>query len=308
MTTPIPLIMDVDTGIDDALALALAVRSPAVELVGVSTVAGNVGIELTTENTLRVLDLLDAGDVPVYRGFSRPLARPLTEARDVHGAGGLGGYELPETRRRAERAPATTLLIDTIMASPGRHTLVCTGPLTNLAAAIALEPALPRALKHVVVMGGSLGRGNVTPYAEFNAYVDPEAAAQVYAACNVTMVGLDVTQRTVLTRATWDRLDARGGVAERLVRGVTARGFLERGLAAVPLHDPLAVALAIDPELCSLRRGTVQVETVTAWRAGQTTLRQEDGGPHAVAVGVDVARFAALFHTVLGLPNAKEGR
>lgn len=303
MTARISLILDVDTGIDDALALALAVGSDEVDLIGVSTVAGNVGIERTTENTLRVLDALGAGRVPVYRGFSRPLARSLTEARDVHGAAGLGGYSLPPAERHAESTSAVQFLIDAIMEAPGTRTLVCTGPLTNLAAAIALKPELPGATRQLVLMGGALGRGNATPYAEFNIHADPEAAAQVFGACQLTMVGLHVTRRATLSRAAWERLNAEGSDAERLVRGVTARSFVERGLAAVPLHDPLALALALDPRLCTTRHGAVSVETATAWRAGQTRLVDGEGGPHAVAVDVDAPAFLLRFARDLGLPD-----
>lgn len=301
MNARIHLILDVDTGVDDALALALAVGSADADLIGVSTVAGNVGVERTTENTLRVLAALGAGHVPVYRGFSRPLARDLVEARDVHGAAGIGGYALPPAKRRAERTSAVQFLIDALMEAPGARTLVCTGPLTNLAAAIALEPRLPSAIRRLVLMGGALGRGNVTPYAEFNIHADPEAAAQVLSACQLTMVGLDVTQRTTLSRVAWERLNAVGSATERLVRGVTARSFVERGLAAVPLHDPLALALALDPRLCATRQGTVSVETTTAWRAGETRLVDEGGGPHAVAVDVNVQGFLRHFARALGL-------
>lgn len=299
------LILDVDTGIDDALAIALAVRWPAVILAGITTVAGNVGIEHTTENTLRVLGTLGAHDIPVYRGFSRPLARELLEARDVHGTSGLGGYELPPVARRAEPMSAIDFLIGRIMDAPGTYTLVCTGPLTNLAAAIAVEPRVASALRRLVLMGGTLGRGNVTPYAEFNMHVDPDAAHQVFRSCEATMVGLDVTHRTTLSRVAWQRLNPRGSATERLVHGVTARSFQERGLSAVPLHDPLALAVAIDPGLCTFRRGTVTVETATAWRVGQTILSDAQDGPHTVTTDVDPSRFLERFSTQLGLPDLR---
>lgn len=305
MPDRLPLLLDVDTGVDDALALALAVRAPNVELLGVTTVAGNVTLDHTTENTLRVLDALGAGDVPVHRGFSRPLARPLLEARNVHGEEGLGGYALPPASRGPERPSAPDFLIERILAMPGEVTLVCTGPLTNLAAAIALEPALPDALRRLVIMGGALGRGNVTPYAEFNIYVDPEAAAQVFAACRLTMVGLDVTQRTSLTRAAWERLDSGGDVVERLARGVTAQTFLERGRDEFYLHDPLAVGVALDPTLCAVKTGVIEVETATAWRAGKTSLIEQVDGPHAACVDVDAPRFLRLFGELLGLPTPR---
>lgn len=303
MAEPLRAILDVDTGIDDALALALAVRSPEVDLVAVTTVAGNVALAHTAENTLRVLAALGAGDVPVHRGCSRPLVRALEDARDVHGDTGLGGYELPATARGGAKPSAPEFLIERIMANPGEITLVCTGPLTNLAVALSLEPGLPSAVRRLVLMGGSLGRGNVTPYAEFNIYGDPEAAAQVFAAFPLTMVGLDVTHQTLLTRAAWERLAALDSPTARLVYGVCGHTFTARGKETFPLHDPLALGVALDPTLCEVRRGTVHVETATAWCAGDTALTEQEDGPHAVAVGVDAARFLRLFAETLGLPD-----
>jgi inosine-uridine nucleoside N-ribohydrolase len=296
-------ILDVDTGVDDALALALAVRSPQVELLAVTTVAGNVPLPATTENTRRVLAHLDAARVPVHRGFSRPLARPLTIASHVHGETGLGDLELPPSPGETSKPSAPEFLVERITAAPGEITLICTGPLTNLAAAIALEPSLPAALRRLVLMGGSLGRGNVTPYAEFNIYVDPEAAAQVFAACPLTMVGLDVTERTLLTRAAWERLAGVDSPTGRLVHGVAGQGFREKGWEGMELHDPLAVGVALEPTLCTIRRGRLKVETATAWCAGQTTFAEDLEGPHEVCVEVDAPRFLRLFADTLDLPD-----
>ena len=303
MAEPVRMILDVDTGTDDALALALAVRSPGVELVGVTTVAGNVPLPRTTENTLRVLAHLGGGAVPVHRGLSRPLARELVTAAEFQGVDGLGGLALPPSGATIARPSAPEYLVETIMGAPGEITLVCVGPLTNLAAAIALEPELPSALGRLVLMGGALERGNVTYYAEFNIYVDPEAAAQVFAACPLTMVGLDVTQRASLTPATVKPLANLESPTARLVHGVTARTFGERGKGEYHLHDPLAVAVALDPTLCQTKRGTVKVETATAWCAGRTTLDEADDGPHEVCVEVDTQRFLRLFAETLDLPS-----
>lgn len=301
---PVRTILDVDTGTDDAVALALALRSPAIDLVAVTTVAGNVALSFTTENTRRVLAFLGAEAVAVHRGFSRPLARPLFEARHVHGERGLGGLDLPApTDGPALRKPsAPEALIDRVMAAPGEIALICVGPLTNLAAAIALEPALPGALRRLVIMGGALDRGNVTPYAEFNIYVDPEAAAQVFATCRLTMVGLDATRRATLTRGAWRRLAASAGPEGRLVHGVNAARFGEPDCDEVTLHDPLAVAVAIDPSLCATKRGTLAVETATAWSAGQVSLAESPDGPHEACVAVDAPRFLDLLARTLGLP------
>lgn len=304
MSEPLRVILDVDTGIDDAMALALAARSPAIELLAVTTVAGNVPLAETTENTRRVLTHLGAA-VPVHRGLSRPLVRPPLHARHVHGAGGLGNLALPDPARPLAKPSAPEFLVESALAAPGEITAICVGPLTNLAVAIALEPALPAALRRLVIMGGALGRGNVTPDAEFNIHVDPDAAAQVFAACRLTMVGLDVTERTTLTRAAWARLAPLDSPAARLVHGVSAHRFAEQGLSEEHLHDPLAVGVAIDPSLCRTRRGTLAVETAGP-RAGRTTLREAPNGPHEACVAVDAPRFLDLFARALGLPDLRE--
>ena len=210
MTEQVPVILDVYTGTDDALALGYAVASPRIELVAVTTVAGNVGVEKTTANTLAVLDWLGAGDVPVHRGASRPLVRPHRDAVYFHDEGGLGGAQLPPSIRSvgADRGPAA--LIRLARLRPREVTLVTLGPLTNLAIALNVEPNLPELLKSVVVMGGAYSvPGNTTPAAEFNILVDPEAAEQVFTARfpNLTTVGLDVTERVALTRDDWDAVD-----------------------------------------------------------------------------------------------------
>jgi inosine-uridine nucleoside N-ribohydrolase len=305
---PLRVILDVDTGVDDAMALALAVRLPGVELVAVTTVAGNVGIEHTTRNTRRVLAHLGAGQVPIHRGLSRPLAGNAIDARHVHGDSGLGDLELPEPAGAStlRRPFAPEALVDMISAEPGAITLVCTGPLTNLAGAIALDPELPGRIGRLVVMGGSLGRGNVTPYAEFNIAADPEAAAQVFAACSLEMVGLDVTHQVNFTYAGWERLTGVDRPEAILVHGASAQYFGrggDEGQRVVHLHDPLAVGVALDPTLCTMKRGTVKVETATAWCAGRTTLDERADGPHAVCVEVDAPRFLRLFADTLGLPE-----
>lgn len=304
MAGPLRVILDVDTGIDDALALALATHLPALELVAVTTVAGNVGIANTTANTRRVLAYFGAGAVPIHRGYTRPLAGGTISATHIHGESGLGGLVLPEPEHDPERRPfAPEALIELISAAPRAITLVCTGPLTNLAAAIALEPQLPDRIGRLVVMGGALERGNITPYAEFNIAADPEAAAQVFAACALTMVGLDVTMQTRIARNGWRALAGMDGPEATLIRESTAHFFAAGGSDAMHLHDPLALDVAYDPTLCTTKRGTVKVETVTAWCAGRTTLTEAADGPHEVCVGVDAPRFLQLLGGALGLPQ-----
>jgi purine nucleosidase len=303
------LVLDVDTGVDDALALALAVGHPDIELEAVVTVAGNVGLELTTRNTLRVLDWLGATDVPVAAGAEGPIEGPAREADHWHGVDGLGGATLPESARAAV-GDGVGYLIERVLAEPGELTVVCVGPLTNLALAIGRDPKVVDAVKEVVLMGGAARPpGNVTPVAEFNIYADPRAAEIVFRQeWRLTMVGLDVTNRVQLTRR--DR-DAMAGVAtaeSSLVREVTRLHFDDRGLEAVALHDPLAVAVALDPSLVSVVETEVVVETQGEHTTGQTVVdlrhRRAPKAPKRVCMDVDVERARAMFFDALRLSSA----
>ncbi len=304
MTVRVPLLLDVDTGIDDALALALAVRSPGAEVVAVTTLAGNVGVDRTTANTLTVLDWLGADDVPVHRGASRPLVRPHRDAAYLHDVDGLGNARLPRRRRSAgaDRGPAA--IIRHAAARPGELTLVCVGPLTNLAIALNVEPRLPDLLPHVVVMGGAYDTpGNVTPAAEFNVFADPEAAAQVFATdfSRLTVLGLEVTHQTALPRAAWEAADRAAGTeaASRLVVEVCRQAFLQRGLDRFYLHDPLAVAVALDPTLVVTEDARIEVDLGEAKRGATHVV---GSGGVRLARAVDAGRFLSGFASALGLP------
>jgi inosine-uridine nucleoside N-ribohydrolase len=304
------MIMDVDTGVDDALALALAVRHPDVSLEAVLTVAGNVGLELTTRNTLRVLDWLGATDVPVAAGADRPLAGPLIDAGHWHGVDGLGGATVPESTRQA-RDDGVGYLIERVQAEPGAFTLVCVGPLTNIALALGRWPDLARSVRAVVLMGGAARLpGNVTPVAEFNIYADPEAAAIVFdQPWPLTMVGLDVTNQVHLTRADCDALapDKNTSREAVLVREVTRHLFDVRHEDAIALHDPLAVGVACQPDLVTTLERQVHVETRGEHTRGQTVVdlrryaHSASSTQTRVCTDVDVARFKAMFLTTLGL-------
>ncbi len=309
MTEQVPVILDVDTGTDDALALGYAVASPRIELVAVTTVAGNVGVEKTTANTLAVLDWLGAGDVPVHRGASRPLVRPHRDAVYFHDEGGLGGAQLPPSTRSvgADRGPAA--LIRLARLRPRELTLVTLGPLTNLAIALNVEPNLPELLKSVVVMGGAYSvPGNTTPAAEFNILVDPEAAEQVFTARfpNLTTVGLDVTERVALTRDDWDAVNAASTIPPpaTLLREVGKFAFSRLGREQFSLHDPLSVAVAIDPTLIDVRELAVAIDFVEPER-GRT--RIVGPGSVRVATSVDAQRALEEFRRTVGLPTARHG-
>jgi purine nucleosidase len=302
----IPLVLDVDTGTDDALALAYAIASPEIELVAITTVAGNVDVEKTTANTLSVLDWLGAGDVSVHRGASRPLVRPHRDAIYFHDEGGLGGARLPTSTRSIgpDRGPAA--LIRLARQRPGELTLVALGPLTNLAIALNVEPRLPELLKSVVIMGGAYSvPGNTTPTAEFNILVDPEAANQVFAASfpTLTAVGLDVTEQVALTRDDWNAVNTGSSLPRTatLLREVGGSAFSKLGRDQFALHDPLSVAVAIDPSLIVVRELAIAVDTVEP-ELGRTRIT----GPGAVRVAASVDSMRALeeFRRTVGLPLA----
>jgi len=311
MMEPIRVVLDVDTGVDDAMAIALAVAAPTVDLVGVTTVAGNVEIEHTTANTLRVLDFVGAAHVPVYRGMTRPLDRPLRTAAWVHGTDGLGGADIAPSARAPEATSAPQFLADVARANPGALTFVFVGPLTNLAVALALEPELPRLVQRLVIMGGAFRvPGNTTPTAEFNIYADPQAAAQVVAAgFEATWVGLDVTMQTQLDRAQWENLGEATVPNRALVRMMGARMFSLPDRLGIALHDPLAMAVAIDPSLVEAPEERVIIDATHGPCEGTTVLLRANrhdepigaGSATRVAHTVDADRFGAFFADTLGL-------
>jgi len=310
MRAPLRMILDVDTGIDDALALAVAVRHRAVKLEAVLSVAGNVGLDLTTRNTLTVLDVLGAAGGPVAAGAGGPLRGAVREASHWHGADGLGGAALPRSRRTA-LDDGVGYLIERVLAEPGQLTVVCVAPLTNLALAVQRAPELVSAVREVVLMGGAArAPGNSTPVAEFNIYADPEAADVVFRQrWPLTMVGLDVTNRVLFTRHDRDALAGARSSEGLLLSEVTRRHFDDLGVEAIALHDPLAVAVALEPDLATMVETEAVVETRGEHTRGQTVVdlrshRQTSmlpGPTRRVCVDVDVARAREFFFTTLGL-------
>ena len=294
------IILDCDPGIDDALAIAFAHGHPGLELVGITTVAGNVGLAKTTANALAVCEFIGAPGTPVTAGCDGPLVRPTIDAREVHGDSGLGGATLPPPMAGPGPGHAIDYIIDTVRAAPGEITLVATGPLTNIALAVRREPRLTDWVRDFVIMGGSANRGNVTPAAEYNIWADPEAAAAVFrAGWTVTMLGLDVTLRTSATAAVRQRMRDLGPLGTELLLPALEQYRSVREPAGPPVHDVCAVAWVAEPELFGLVPARVQVETAGPLTAGMTVTDfevsggagQASGGNAMVAMDIDVDRF-----------------
>lgn len=301
-----PVFVDVDTGLDDALALALLSRLPDVAIIGVGTVAGNVPVGFSTENTLRVLSWCGAEQIPVYRGASKPLVAPYQDAAHVHGGDGLGGAMLPPSSRNIADFSAPEALVRAAHEFTGELVLVTLGPLTNIAIALSLFPELSEYVRRISVMGGAYDvPGNVTPAAEFNIYVDPDAANQVFAAPwrEIVAVGLDVTHQTILPRRGWEEAERAPEATAQLARKLLARTFVDRDMTGFYLHDPLAAAVALDGALVTCESRAVSVVTDGDER-GRT--KSSAGGNIAVATKVDAARFVRLFEEKLGLPHAAD--
>ena len=291
------IILDCDPGIDDALAIAFAHGHPGIDLVGVTTVAGNVGLAKTTANALAVCEFIGAAGTPVTAGCAGPLLRPALDARQVHGDSGLGGATLPPPAGSPAAGHAVDYIIDAVGAAPGEITLVATGPLTNIALAVRREPRLADWVREFVIMGGSAGRGNVTPAAEYNIWADPEAAAVVFrAGWTVTMLGLDVTLRTGATAAVLQQMSELGPLGTELLRPALEqyRSVSEPG--GPPVHDVCAVAWVAQPELFGLVPARVQVELAGHLTAGMTVTDfdipgEVESGNALVAMRIDVDKF-----------------
>ena len=316
MADAIPLILDVDTGIDDAFGLLYALAQPSIRLLGVASVAGNVDLAKATRNTRAVLALAGRADVPVWPGCAAPLLHAPEDASEIHGATGLGYAVLPEPPVEAAPTHAIDAILTAAREHAGELVLVATGPLTNIAAALLRDPGLPRRLKRFVLMGGAFREaGNVTPVAEFNIWHDPEAARIVFRAFGVegaaplVAVGLDVTRKTLLVEADLATLAQRCAGLRRapaLLRflGDSARYYFELmekryGARRFVMHDPLAIAAAIDPTFIVTTAAAVDVEisgeltrgmTVADWRGVWKR------APNAeVATEVEAPRFIAAF-------------
>ena len=272
---PFRVIIDTDPGIDDALALLLAMRSPELKIEGITAVAGNVPLDLTLPNALRMVEIAGRDDIPVAAGAKGPLLRRLVTATYAHGENGLGGAVFPEPKRKPVSEPAAEFIRQTVRKYPGEVTLLTIGPLTNVAAALNSDPELARIVRALVMMGGSLSGGNITPAAEFNVYVDPEAARIMFqSGIPITMVGLDVTRKTSLTDEHVRVLEAAQNPMSQAAATIASNAInhnRERGFLVGPnMHDSLAVAGFLDPSILQFQDYYVDVETAGELTAGET--------------------------------------
>jgi len=299
------VILDMDPGIDDALALILALCSPEIQVLGVTTVAGNVPVEITSANARRVLEYLDVWDIPVVMGAAKPLKYPLVHAANYHGPDGLGQSDLPSPRLPLHPAEAWDFLAQLVSDAPGDITLVATGPLTNVARAFQDHPELSRCLTRLVVMGGAYGltpygKGNRTPFAEFNIWQDPEAAHIVFSSgVDIFAVGLDVSvdPETCLSSQHLERIKTGGTPAAHLTAQLVEYGAKREGCCE--MHDPLALSALLDPSLFDFISAPVEVVTGNGWDRGITRVLPLEKASEMplihVAAGVDGPRFLELF-------------
>ena len=321
---PRRIIIDTDPGIDDAMAIFLALRSAELKVEAITPVCGNVPLDLTLPNALRLVEIADRTDVPVAAGASHPLVRRLVTSGHVHGANGLAGVEFPEPKIKPVRETASEIIRRLVRENPGEITIVAVGPLTNVALVLRNDPEIAGMIPQIVIMGGSLSGGNITPAAEFNLYVDPEAARVVFDAhIPLTMVGLDVTRKCLLNEHQIEQLEAAKNsvsqAAGKIMRATFERMKHGGEVTVIALHDALTVASLIEPEVITLQDYYVEVETTGEWTAGQTlgydghapvrksppmdtsmpgpSAPEEPFKPNAkVAVGVDPDKF---FHLLI---------
>ena len=301
--------MDMDPGIDDALALLLALRSPEIRVLGITTVAGNAPVEMTSANARRVLEYLDVTDIPVAMGAAKPLKHTLVDALNYHGSDGLGQCGLPPPELPLHPAKACDFLDPLILDSPGEITLVATGPLTNIARAFQCYPELPKFLAKLVLMGGAYGlvpygKGNQTPFAEFNIWQDPEAAYIVFSTeVDIVTIGLDISMNpaTCLNNQHLEQIKAGHTPAAWLTAKLA--GYTIKRHGRCELHDPLALSTLLDDSLFDFISVPVEVITGNSWDRGITRILPSDSHhPSAdssqliqVAAAVDGPRFLKLF-------------
>ena len=294
------IILDCDPGHDDAIAIMLAAKSPAIDLLGITVVAGNQTLDKTLINALNVCQFLGL-DVPVYKGCGQPMIRDKQViAPDIHGESGLDGPQFGALTKKAERQHAVNYIVDTVLASDGDVTVVTTGPMTNLAMAMRLCPDILPRIREIVVMGGSYQLGNVTPAAEFNVLADADAAHVVFTSgCKITMAGLDVTRKVLCLPSIVERMGRIDNNAAKLF--VDLMTFFNKTQKAVfgwdggPLHDPVTIAYLIDPTVLTTKACFTQIDIRSEQSYGRTNcdlfnmLKKPPNS--SVAVDIDVTKF-----------------
>ncbi|MBE1547647.1 purine nucleosidase [Mycobacterium sp. OAS707] len=338
--TALPVFVDVDTGVDDAMALVYLFASDDAEVVGIASTAGNVPVQQVCENNLALLEMCRIAGVPVSKGSEQPISAPLRTAEDTHGPQGMGYATLPSTDRELTAYDAAEAWVRAARAYPGELVAIATGPLTNLALALRIEPALPKLLRRLVIMGGAFDyRGNTTPVAEWNISVDPEAAAEVFAVWGAAwglhppehlpiVLGLNLTEHIAMTPALLSRLATAAESSSTPMSVLDDRGT--RSVASNPLiavledamrfyfefhfdqgegylahlHDPLAAAVALDPDLVQCRPAAIDVELTGTLTRGMTIAdwsKHWGREPNAlIGVGVDPAAFFDRFIARVG--------
>jgi len=317
----VPVIIDCDTGVDDALALLFAVRHPLLDVRAITCVAGNTDVDGVVRNTLTVLEQAGAPEIPVGRGAERPLIEPARSARHVHGSDGMGGLGLPAPRRRPSELDAVSLLRREILASPRPVTLIPTAPLTNIALLLRTHPEVTRNIERIVFMGGAVATGNATPVAEFNVWHDPEAAAVLLTAgVPITMYGLDVFTQVVVPSADVHRLRGSAEPGARLAGELLAHrpahpgeapeaeeaGGLGDAGAVCTVVDPAGITSSLLPVEVSLAPGPTRGQTIVDRRPrpGESEIHEGERETALVdvALGVDADRFVKLYlETVEGV-------
>ncbi|HEV8696920.1 MAG TPA: nucleoside hydrolase [Candidatus Limnocylindrales bacterium] len=304
---PIPLIIDSDPGLDDALAIGLALARPEIRVLAVTTVGGNADVRHCTENALRLLHAYGRDDVPVAEGAAGPLVGAVVRATEVHGEGGVGTTQLEPATTAVRPEGAVELIARILRESPEPVSIAPIGPLTNIALLLRLYPGLAQRIAHLSIMGGSIGEGNTTVSAEFNLYADPEAADIVFrSGVPITMMGLDVTHQALLDRASVDALMALGTRSGRIAAELTAfaldRNLEWSGATTTAIHDAVAVAHLAIPDLVDVAPYHVVVDTTDGPARGRTVcdglpfrLRRDGRAANAeVGIQIDRARFEEL--------------
>ena len=286
------IIIDCDPGVDDAFALLLACKCNELDILGITTVAGNCSLDDATNNTFKMLDMAGRNDILVYKGSDRSLIKEDVDAEDVHGIGGLGGVTFEKINRNTEDMNGIDYLVSTVNKYPGEVTVVALGPLTNIALAIRNDKDFSKNVKELVMMGGAVGKGNITPDAEFNFYKDPDAAKEVFDNFKgkIVMVGLDVTRKIPLTKRLEQKLLEIDTPLSRFLYDITRNGAefdRKAGNDGLIINDPLTIAYLIDRNILDFINRNVVVDE----KSGKSIIKEATHYDDLVAVSVEVNKF-----------------